>query len=86
MTALPFESWGLLVRAVIQFNEYQEKIGGDVIEISDYLKFGKRHSGRYWVLHDIGNPILQEKWEKFISNKLNRVIFSDAQLRGEEEI
>jgi len=81
-----FESWGLLVRAVTQFNEQQEKVGGDTIEIGNYLKFGKRFNGKYWVLHDIGNPILQEKWEKFISNKLNRVIFSDAQLRGEEEI
>lgn len=85
MTALPFESWGLLVRAVIQFNEHQEEIGGDVIEIEDYPNFGKRLGG-YWTLHDIKNPILREEWEKFISNKCNRVIFSAAQLRGEEEI
>lgn len=80
---LYFESWGLLVRAVIEFNEYQEKFGGDTIEIKNYLKFGKKMFG-WWVLHDIKNPPLQEKWEKFISDKSNRVIFTDAQLRGEE--
>jgi hypothetical protein len=42
--------------------------------------------GGLWFLHNLGNDSLQEKWRKFISDESNRIIFSDAQLRGEEEV
>ncbi|HNU76619.1 MAG TPA: hypothetical protein PKL88_02805 [bacterium] len=82
---LGFERWGLLIRAVIRFNEAQTVLGEDDIKVDNYLNFGKRVGG-LWFLHNLGNDSLQEKWRKFISDESNRIIFSDAQLRGEEEV
>jgi len=81
---LCFESWGLLARALEQFNEAQKKLNQPQICLDPYLKIGKRINRKKWTLHNLEDPDLQMRWENFISNPDNRVLFTKEQLYGEE--
>ena len=83
-----FDTWGLLFKAVLKFNYSQEQIGGEAIDTIPYLKVGKKVEwfAPYWVLNELNNKILENEWKDFITNPENKVIFTEAQLRGEEEI
>jgi len=80
-----FDRWFLLYNTVLAFNEYQKKKGGEEIDVSDYNKVGKRLGllHPYWVLHDLKDPTLMNKWMEFISNPDNNIVFTEYQLIGE---
>lgn len=71
-----FQSFGLLARALEQFNQHQKKANLPLIPLDPYLRIGKRINRKKWVLHDLKDPILQKQWEDFISNPDNRVLFT----------
>lgn len=79
-----FESWGLLARALEQFNESQKIAKKKQICLDPYIKIGKRINRKKWILHNLEDPDLQMQWENFISNPDNRVLFTKEQLYGEE--
>lgn len=81
-----FDRWLLLYTAILVFNKAQKKEGGKEIDTSDYNKVGKRLGllHPYWVLHDLKDPALMNKWMEFISNPNNNIISTESQLLGEE--
>ena len=80
-----FDRWLLLYNAVLAFNKSQKNNGGKEIDVSDYNKIGKRLGllHPYWVLHDLEDTALVNKWMEFISNPDNNIVFTESQLIGE---
>lgn len=83
-----FDKWLLLFNAILAFNKVQKKEGGKEIDVSDYNKVGKKLGlyHPYWVLHDLEDTALVNKWMEFISNPDNNIVFTESQLIEEKTI